>query len=301
MRILLTGATGQVGGALQRPLAAIGDLLTVDRRALDLSHPEAIAAALDQLRPQLIVNPAAYTAVDLAEDERDLALRINGDSPGAMARWAAAHGVPLVRFSTDYLFDGSGHAPWLEDSRPAPLSVYGTSKLAGEQAIRDAGCRHLIVRTSWVYASEGRNFLCTIARLARERQELRIVSDQYGAPTSARVVADVVTSILQRELAGDPFVDSRGPLNVTATGVTSWHGFATAIVAGLRQRGADLAIKDLIPIKAVDYPTKAIRPLNSRLDPRRLNRLYKIEPPSWQRCLDVELDALLQVAPSEAT
>ncbi|KAA0072953.1 dTDP-4-dehydrorhamnose reductase [Tardiphaga sp. P9-11] len=301
MRILLTGATGQVGGALQRPLAAIGELATVDRRALDLSNPETIAAALDRLRPHLIVNPAAYTAVDLAEDEPDLAFRINSESPGVMARWAAGHDVPLVHFSTDYLFDGSGNVPWLEDSQPAPLSVYGASKLAGEEAIRDAGGRHLIVRTSWVYAAEGRNFLCTIARLARERQELRIVSDQFGAPTSAQIIADVVTSILQRELAGDLFRDSRGPINVTASGVTSWHGFATAIVAGLRRRGADLAVKDITPIQAADYPTKAIRPLNSRLDNRRLGRLFNIEAPSWQQALDVELDALMQIALSEAS
>jgi dTDP-4-dehydrorhamnose reductase len=301
MRILLTGATGQVGGALQRPLAAIGELATVDRRALDLSNPETIAAALDRLRPHLIVNPAAYTAVDLAEDEPDLAFRINSESPGVMARWAAGHDVPLVHSSTDYLVDGSGNAPWLEDSRPAPLSVYGASKLAGEQAIRDAGGRHLIVRTSWVYAAEGRNFLCTIARLARERRELRIVSDQFGAPTSAQIIADVVTSILQRELAGDLFRDSRGPINVTTSGVTSWHGFATAIVAGLRRRGADLAVKDITPIQAADYPTKAIRPLNSRLDNRRLGRLFNIEAPSWQQALDVELDALMQIALSEAS
>jgi dTDP-4-dehydrorhamnose reductase len=301
MRILLTGATGQVGGALQRPLAAIGELATVDRRALDLSNPETIAAALDRLRPHLIVNPAAYTAVDLAEDEPDLAFRINSESPGVMARWAAGHDVPLVHFSTDYLFDGSGNVPWLEDSQPAPLSVYGASKLAGEEAIRDAGGRHLIVRTSWIYAAEGRNFLCTIARLARERQELRIVSDQFGAPTSAQIIADVVTSILQRELAGDLFRDSRGPINVTASGVTSWHGFATAIVAGLRRRGADLAVKDITPIQAADYPTKAIRPLNSRLDNRRLGRLFNIEAPSWQQALDVELDALMQIALSEAS
>lgn len=301
MRILLTGATGQVGGALQRPLAAIGELATVDRRALDLSNPETIAAALDRLRPHLIVNPAAYTAVDLAEDEPDLAFRINSESPGVMARWAAGHDVPLVHFSTDYLFDGSGNVPWLEDSQPAPLSVYGASKLAGEEAIRDAGGRHLIVRTSWVYAAEGRNFLCTIARLARERQELRIVSDQFGAPTSAQIIADVVTSILQRELAGDLFRDSRGPINVTASGVTSWHGFATAIVAGLRRRGADLAVKDITPIQAADYPTKAIRPVNSRLDNRRLGRLFNIEAPSWQQALDVELDALMQIALSEAS
>jgi dTDP-4-dehydrorhamnose reductase len=300
MRILLTGITGQVGGALQRPLSVMGDLLTAGRRELDLSQPETIIAALDRLRPDLIVNPAAYTAVDLAEDEPHLAFRINGDAPGAIARWAASHEVPFIHFSTDYLFDGSGDAPWREDSRPAPLSVYGASKLAGEEAIRDAGGRHLIVRTSWVYAAQGRNFLCTIARLARERRELRIVSDQFGAPTSARTIADVVTTILRRELAGGWVSDSGGPINVTTSGVTSWHGFATAIVAGLRQRGTDLAVKDIIPIPASDYPTKAIRPLNSRLDNDRLRQVFNIEVSAWPQALDVELDALMQIAPSEA-
>lgn len=300
MRILLTGATGQVGGALRGPLSAIGTVLAVDRRALDLSQPETIAVALDRIRPDLIVNPAAYTAVDLAEDERDMAFRVNGDAPGAMALWASARGVPLVHFSTDYLFDGSGDAPWLEESEPAPLSVYGASKLAGEKAIRDAGCRHLIVRTSWVYASEGRNFLRTIARLAVERTELRIVSDQLGAPTSARMIADAVGAILQQELAGDPFTDRGGPINLTASGVASWYLFASAIVAGMKQRGATLAVRNVFPIATSDYPTKAIRPLNSRLDQCRLLNLFSIQMPSWQEALEVELNTRFWMRSDEA-
>ena len=290
MRILLTGVTGQVGGALQQPLATIGSVVAVGRHSLDLSQPETIAAALDRLRPDLIVNPAAYTAVDHAEHERDLAFRVNGGAPEAMARWAANRDVPLVHFSTDYVFDGSGDTPWQEGSVPAPLSVYGASKLAGEQAICDAGARHLIVRTSWVYAAEGRNFLRTIARLAHKRVELRVVSDQWGAPTSARIIASTVVAILKRELAGTCFRENGGPINLTASGVTSWHGFATAIVTGMKQRGADLVAQRVIPIATSDYPTKAVRPLNSRLAPHRLRDAFGIRMPSWQEALDVELN-----------
>lgn len=292
MRILLTGTSGQVGGALRGRLASLGEVLAADRSVLDLSQPETIASVLDRLRPTLIVNPAAYTTVDLAEDERDLAFRVNREAPAAMACWAAKHGVPLIHFSTDYVFDGSGSEPWREDATPAPLSIYGASKLAGERTVQDAGGRHLIVRTSWVYAAEGRNFLRTIARLAQERPELKVVADQFGAPTSARIIAECVTAILRRELAGDPFRDSGGPVHVTASGVTSWHGFATAIVAGLKQRGAHVAAQNIVPIATGEYPTKAIRPLNSRLDHRRLRDVFDIEMPSWQNALDAELTPL---------
>ena len=308
MRILLTGTTGQVGGALRAPLAEFGTVLPVDRHQLDLSRPDAIGAALDALRPDLIVNPAAYTAVDLAEDERDAAFRINGSAPGAMAVWAARHDVPLIHFSTDYLFDGSGHAPWREADEPAPLSVYGASKLAGERAVGEAGGRHLIVRTSWVYASKGKNFLQTIARLAKERKELRIVADQFGAPTSARVIAEAVARILRTEFAGGgrPFRRNGGAIqgnviqgnviNVSASGETNWHGFATAIVAGLKERGVAVAAEQVVPIATADFPTKAKRPHNSRLDHRRLNEVYGITMPTWLGALDVELDEMTDLS-----
>lgn len=290
MRILLTGTTGQVGGALYRPLSAIGQVVAVQRRELDLLHPETITSTLDRIRPDLIVNPAAYTSVDLAEDERDIAYRINGDAPGVMAIWAAAHEVPLVHFSTDYVFDGSGETAWTEQSEPMPLSVYGKSKRAGEDAIRQAGGRHLIVRTSWVYSADGRNFLRTIGRLASEQKELRIVADQRGAPTSARSIADAVAGIIRQELAGDPFRDSSGAVNLTTSGVTSWYDFATAIVVGMKKRGALLAVERVIPIATSEYPTKATRPLNSQLDLGRLRRLFRVQMPSWQESLDVELN-----------
>ena len=196
MRILVTGVSGQVGGALVARLPASATVLAADRSVLDLAAPQTIAGTLDRLAPDIVFNPAAYTAVDKAEDEPELAMRVNAEAPGAMARWAAARDVPLVHFSTDYVFDGSGERAWREDDAPQPLSVYGATKLAGENEIRSAGGTFLIVRTSWVYAAAGKNFLRTIARLARERSELRIVADQIGAPTSAALIGDVVAGML---------------------------------------------------------------------------------------------------------
>jgi dTDP-4-dehydrorhamnose reductase len=294
MRILLTGVTGQVGAALLETLAPVGSVVAADRAALDLARVDEIPAALRRLAPDLIVNPAAYTAVDRAEDERDLAFRINAEAPGAIARWAAGQGIPVVHFSTDYVFDGTGTAPWRENDRPAPLSVYGASKLAGEDAIRAAGGPHLIVRTSWVYAAKGANFLRTIARLARERRDLRIVADQYGAPTSARVIADAVAGMIGPGggPVGERFAAAGGLVNVAASGETSWHGFATAIVEGLRARGVGLAVENVAPIRTDEYPTKAKRPANSRLDLARLQSVFGLTTPRWDAALAVELDHL---------
>jgi dTDP-4-dehydrorhamnose reductase len=196
------------------------------------------------------------------------------------------------------VFDGSGEAAWREDDKPAPLSVYGTSKLAGERAIIDSGCRHLIVRTSWVYAAQGKNFLRTMARLARERKELRVVADQFGAPTSAQIIADAVVKILREEFrdSGDPFRHEGGVIHMSASGTTSWHGFADAIIAGLRRRGVKLEAECLIAIATSEYQTKATRPHNSRLDHQRLNNRYGIVMPSWQAALALELDELTGVA-----
>ena len=294
MRILLTGTSGQVGRALRPLLEGENDLLTPGRADFDLANPAVLAAALDELKPELIINPAAYTAVDRAEDEADLAFRVNAEAPSVIARWTARHHVPLVHFSTDYIFDGSGDRPWREDGPTGPLSVYGASKLVGEQAIAEAGCPHLIVRTSWVYAAKGTNFLRTIARLAGERKELRIVADQIGAPTSARVIAQAVVAILRAETAGlaDGFARSGGVVNVACAGQTSWQGFASAIVAGLRSRGVKLEVESVAPIKTSDYPTKAKRPGNSRLDLSRLEDVFGVVTPSWNEALAVELDEL---------
>ena len=293
MRILLTGASGQVGGALLSPLAKFGSVLAPSRSELDLTHPAAVRAFLDAYRPELIINPAAYTAVDRAEDEPELAFRVNAESPQQMATWAAQHDVPLIHFSTDYVFDGSGHSAWREESAAAPLSVYGRSKLAGEEAIRATAAPSLTVRTSWVYASRGHNFLLTIARLASERTELRIVGDQFGAPSSARAIASAVTRIVA---AGLPsfrcLVRDCDTVNIACTGETSWFDFAEAFLDGLRRRGHDLAARRVIPIRSEDYPTRAVRPRNSRLDLTRARQVFSIAMPSWQEALEAELVAL---------
>jgi dTDP-4-dehydrorhamnose reductase len=294
MRILVTGVTGQVGGALVARLKGLGTVVPANRERFDLSRPEALSRALDEIAPDLIINPAAYTAVDKAEHEYELALQVNGEAPGAMARWAAAHGIPLVHFSTDYVFDGSGERPWVEDACPRPLSAYGASKLAGEDLIRDASGSSLIVRTSWVYAASGANFLRTIARLARERDELRIVADQVGAPTSAALVADAVATIVADgvEPLRKKCVAANGLVHLAASGETSWYDFASAIVVGLRSRGVPLAVKRILPIRTDQYPTPATRPQNSRLDLGRLRRVFGITPPPWDMALTVELDRL---------
>ena len=294
MRILVTGATGQVGGSLVARLSASATVLAADRSVLDLAEPHTIIGTLDRLAPDIVFNPAAYTAVDKAEDEPELAMRINAEAPGAMARWAAARNVPLVHFSTDYVFDGSGERAWREDDAPQPLSVYGATKLGGENAIRNAGGTFLIVRTSWVYAAEGKNFLRTIAQLARERSELRIVADQIGAPTSAALIGDAVAGMLSEglELLRERCAGAGGLVHLAASGETSWYGFACAIVEGLKARGVAVAAKRIVPITSADYPTKARRPQNSRLDLSRLQSIFGIAPPPWQNALSPELDRL---------
>jgi len=294
MRILVTGVTGQVGGALRDALGASATVVAADRSVLDLSRPEEIPAALDRCASDLIVNPAAYTAVDRAEDEKELAFRVNAEAPGVIARWAAPRGVPFIHFSTDYVFNGTATRPWREDDPTDPLSVYGASKVAGELAIQAAAGPHLIVRTSWVYASAGSNFLRTIVKLARERTELRIVADQLGAPTSARLIAKAVSAMIAD---GGPLLPRRfaaagGLVNLAATGETSWHGFATAVVHGITSRGVALKVQSIESISTGDFPTRARRPLNSRLDLTRLAKVFGIRTPGWDEALSGELDVL---------
>jgi dTDP-4-dehydrorhamnose reductase len=296
VRVLLTGVSGQVGGALVSRLAGQHIVIAATRGMLDLSRPETIADQLDEIVPDVIVNPAAYTAVDQAEDEPDLAFAINAEAPRVMAHWAAVRGVPLVHLSTDYVFDGGGERPWREDDEPRPLSVYGSSKLAGERAVRGAAGPHLLVRTSWVYAATGKNFLRTITRLARERPELKVVSDQVGAPTPARVVADGIGSILRGDASElrRRFSAADGLVHLATAGHTSWHCFAVTIVEGLKARHTPVKAERIIPIPTEDYPTKAVRPRNSRLDLARMKDLFGIEPPQWEAALAVELDLLVQ-------
>jgi len=294
MRILITGVTGQVGAALREALSASAAVVSADRSLLDLSQPEKIPSVLDRFVPDLVVNPAAYTAVDRAEDEKELAFRVNAEAPGIIARWAASRGVPVIHFSTDYVFNGTGSRPWREDDPTGPLSVYGASKLAGELEVRAAAGPHLIVRTSWVYASTGVNFLRTIVRLARERTELRIVADQFGAPTPARLIAKAVSAIIVDDgpLLVSRFSAADRLVNVSATGETTWYGFATAVVQGMKSRGTALKVQSIEPISTGDFPIKAKRPLNSRLDLTRLMKVFGITTPRWEEALTAELDAL---------
>jgi dTDP-4-dehydrorhamnose reductase len=292
MRILLTGKSGQIGGALLPILTTKHDVIAPLRDAFDLSAPETLGDALNNFAPDLIINPAAYTAVDRAEDEADLAFIVNRDAPRAIAQWAARRNIPMVHFSTDYVFDGKGDHRLSETSPTGPLSMYGKSKLAGEDAIRMAAGPHLIVRTSWVYAARGSNFLRTIVRLACERDELRIVADQIGAPTSARIIAQAVERLIAGQLSGlgSRFAQAEGIVNVVAAGETSWHGFASSIVEGLRSRHVALAVKSILPLRSDEYFTKAKRPGNSRLDLTRLQHVFKVTPPTWQKALECELD-----------
>jgi dTDP-4-dehydrorhamnose reductase len=299
MRFLVTGVSGQIGSEAARRFARLGSVIAADRSVLDLSQPSTLAAKLDTLAPDIIINPAAYTAVDRAEDEREIAFVVNAESPGVMAKWAAARGVPFMHLSTDYVFDGSGERPWREDDPVAPLSVYGASKLAGEETVRSAAGPHLIVRTSWIYAASGTNFLRTISRLAREREELKIVADQVGAPTSAAFVADALAVIVRNNRANlaSTFAASGGTVHVAAGGLTSWHGFASAIIEGLRRRGTTLAVQRLIPIPSKEYVTRAARPLNSRLDLTRLRDIFQMSPQPWDALLEPELDVMTSSQP----
>jgi dTDP-4-dehydrorhamnose reductase len=279
LRILLTGSNGQVGRALQQTLPPLGKVVALDRSALDLANRDAIRNAVRECRPQLIINAAAYTAVDRAETEPDLAMAVNGIAPGVLAEEAHRINAVLLHYSTDYVFDGTKTTPYLETDKPSPLNVYGKTKLAGEDAIRATGAAHYILRTSWVYAAEGANFLNTILRLANERPELRIVNDQTGAPTWAGAIADLTAQLLATGQRGEN--PSYGLYNLTASGAVTWFGFAQAILAEA-QKTADRAMPRLTPITTAEYPLPARRPANSRLDTTRLNETFGIRPAPWQ-------------------
>ncbi|HVY06748.1 MAG TPA: dTDP-4-dehydrorhamnose reductase [Burkholderiales bacterium] len=291
MRILITGGGGQVGWELRRTLAVIGEVIAPPRATLDLAAPDSIVAAVRDARPDLIVNSAAYTAVDKAESEADLAMKINGDAPRILAEEASRLGAALVHFSTDYVFDGSKSSGYREEDSPAPVNVYGSSKLAGEQAVLSLGANHLVFRTSWVYAARGRNFLLTILRLARERKELKIVDDQVGAPTPARLVAEATTLAISAcvrngAIDADRFRRNSGLYHMTAGGSTSWFGFAQAILAGRKD------VATLLAIPTSEYPTPARRPRNSVLDNGKLSAQFGIKLPDWKAGLALCLEEL---------
>ncbi|MGH8609166.1 MAG: dTDP-4-dehydrorhamnose reductase [Gammaproteobacteria bacterium] len=321
MRILLTGKNGQVGWELERTLAPLGEVVALDRDGMDLADADSVCRVIREVRPKLIVNAGAYTAVDKAESEPELAMKINGVAPEIMAEEAKKLRACVVHYSTDYVFDGTKLAPYDEDDRTNPISVYGKSKLAGEQAIRGSGCRHLIFRTSWVYGARGRNFLLTMLRLARERDGLRIVDDQIGAPTWSRLIAVATALVLAKLLApprdwrkertlrfspeqdwgegrklplppGEGWGEGlSGTFHLTTEGETSWYGFAQEIfrLAAGRQLSRPPRLE---PISATEYALAADRPLNSRLSNERLVDTFGVALPAWDRSLALCMDEM---------
>jgi dTDP-4-dehydrorhamnose reductase len=294
MKLMVTGANGQVGSELRRSLAALGNVVALDRSQCDLSHPERLPDIVRSLRPDIIVNAAAYTAVDDAEREEALATTVNGMAAGVLAQEATRVGALLVHYSTDYVFDGRKDGPYAEDDPPCPINAYGRSKLAGEAAIRQAGGAWLVLRTSWVYGVRGRNFLRTMLALMRDRDELRIVSDQIGAPTWATEIAQATAAII--ESAAHERTEGRfssGLFHLTASGATSWHGFAAAILNGAT-RHALLTRPGLrlVPIGSEDYPRPAARPKNSQLAGTRLQARFGVALPEWGEGLSLCLEEM---------
>jgi dTDP-4-dehydrorhamnose reductase len=297
MKILLFGRNGQLGWELQRSLGVLGTLVALDRTGVgslagDLAQPEALAATVRQVAPDWIVNAAAYTAVDRAESDRDLAFAVNAQAPGVLAREAARSGCWLLHFSTDYVFDGSGVEPWREDAPTGPLNVYGHSKLAGEQAIRASGCRHLILRSSWIYSARGSNFAKTMLRLAQERDTLRVVDDQIGAPTGADLLADLSAHMIR---AAQAQAELSGTYHAAASGQTSWHGYAAHAIAFARAAGVPIKTDPnaIEPVSSAAFPTTAKRPCNSRLDTRKLRDSLGVALPDWQPGVERMLNEVL--------
>jgi dTDP-4-dehydrorhamnose reductase len=295
MKLMVTGANGQVGWELRRSLAALGTVTALDRSQCDLSQPERLPDLVRSLKPDVIVNAAAYTAVDDAERDETLATAVNGTAAGVLAQEAARTGALLVHYSTDYVFDGHKDRPYTEDDPPCPINAYGRSKLAGEAAIRQAGGSWLVLRTSWVYGVRGRNFLRTMLALMRERDELRIVADQIGAPTWAAEIAQATAAVVEsvaHERTEGRFAS--GVFHLTASGATSWHGFAAAILNGAAHHGL-LPARPAPRIHAIaseDYPCPATRPKNSRLAGGRLHQRFGIALPAWEEGLSLCLEQM---------
>ncbi|MHB1085586.1 MAG: dTDP-4-dehydrorhamnose reductase [Thiobacillus sp.] len=292
-RILLTGSNGQVGWELQRTLSSLGEVIALDSRAMNLSDAVAVRQKLREIAPGIIVNPAAYTAVDKAESEPERAHAVNAAAPGILAEEADKLGALLVHYSTDYVFNGNGATPWREDDACDPINVYGATKLAGERAIQATGCRHLIFRTSWVYGARGNNFLLTMRRLMQARPELTIVADQIGAPTWSRDLAEATAQIVSQinsPVSGFDQAPPWGVYNMTNGGETSWHRFAEAIQALDAQDETRVPTR-LLSIPRSDYPTPARRPLNSRLDNDKLQRTFGLRLQDWHAALALCMDA----------
>ncbi|MBK9234608.1 MAG: dTDP-4-dehydrorhamnose reductase [Rhodoferax sp.] len=289
MRILLFGKGGQLGWELQRSLAPLGELVALDFDSTefcgDFTNPAGLAQTVQAVRPDLIVNAAAHTAVDKAESEPELVRTINALAPATLAQQAAALGVWLVHYSTDYVFDGSGERPWREEDATGPLNIYGQTKLQGERAIVDSGAKHLIFRTSWVYAARGGNFAKTMLRLAKERDRLSVINDQVGAPTGAELLADVTAHALRQVTASPDSENLAGLYHLSASGQTSWHGYASFVLEAALKLGATLKASPAAvdPVPTTSFPTPARRPLNSRLDTSKLQRRFNLVLPPWQQ------------------
>ena len=295
MKILLLGKNGQVGWELQRSLSVLGEVVALDRHSTpcgDLSQPERLAQTVRELRPDVIVNAAAHTAVDKAESEVDLARTLNAAAPAALAQAAAETGAWLVHYSTDYVFNGSGNTPWQEGDATGPLGVYGQTKLEGEQAISASGCKHLIFRTSWVYAARGGNFAKTMLRLAQERERLTVINDQHGAPTGADLIADVTAHAI-RSAQHKP--ELAGLYHLVADGETTWHGYASHAIALAREWRPDLGwkVNEIAPVETSAFPTPAKRPQNSRLNTQKLQQAFGLNLPHWQLGVDRLLAEIL--------
>jgi dTDP-4-dehydrorhamnose reductase len=290
LRILLLGKNGQVGWELQRALAPLGVLIAHDRNTCDLTDTDKLRATIAGTQPDVIVNAAAYTAVDQAEQSSATAFKINAEAMGTMATMAAAQNALLVHYSTDYVFDGSKDTAYIERDDINPISVYGKSKAAGEQAIIESGCKHLIFRTSWVFAARGANFAKTMLRLAGERDNLRVIADQWGAPTSAELIADITAHALRQVIA------QRAPgglYHLTASGETNWHGYANFVFEQALQLGLPLKTRSATAIPAAEYPLPAARPANSRLDTAKLQKSFDLVLPDWRYHVQRMLTELL--------
>lgn len=287
MRVLLFGKNGQVGWELNRSLRPLGEIIALGREDVEFSNPDHLRDVIRRSSPDVIVNAVAYTAVDKAEKEEDLATKINGIAPGVLAEEALKINALLIHYSTDYVFDGTKKSSYIETDKPNPINAYGRTKLAGERAIQLSGCDYLIFRTSWVYASRGHNFLLTILKLAKEREELSIVSDQIGAPTSARLIAETTVSCLHQAIeersAGDFLSDL---YHLTASGYTSWYGFTKEIIHDANEiLDMDFIVKEIIATATINYPTPAKRPMNSRLMTDKLQNDYAVVMPDWRALL----------------
>lgn len=295
IRILLFGANGQIGYELERSLKSIGSLNTLVRAEADFRDPESLRAVVSDLSPHIMINAAAFTGVDKAEKEPDLAMVVNANAPRVLAEEAEAIGACLVHYSTDYVFDGTSTQPYFENSPANPLSVYGRSKLAGDLAVMKSCRRHLIFRTSWVYGTRGNNFLKTILRAAKERASLRVVVDQTGTPTSAGLIAEATVDVLSVMKSAPDMDDRWGIYHLTAKGKTSWHGFARYAVETALAKGAKLEVspEDIYPIPTSEYPLQATRPANSTLDTKKIRETFGLRFPSWKSGVDQVLSTLV--------